>query len=146
MAKIKVYREEQFCANFKHGCQEFYSDSENREDHLKVCSYREVNCPILSCQDQGQMFILRDLTDHLKTHKEHLGDLMKSSDNKFEITYGGSDVDNRYKICRRLLTIDGSVFYTTARIIEKQCLVHWIYMIGSPQEVKDLITLYNMYR
>ena len=40
------------CSNFKNGCQQISSDSENHEDHMRGCIHREVNCPNFFCQSQ----------------------------------------------------------------------------------------------
>lgn len=144
-----------YCPNFKNGCQQISSDSENHEDHMRGCVHREVHCPSFFCQ--SQIFEFKDLSEHVTFFhtKEHLDDFMKSTENKFDITYGHFfdsddnkllsklDVSNPW-IPRQLMTTDGSVFYAVARIVNHS-VYHWIYFLGSPHEVIFLTTFYNTY-
>ena len=80
---------------------------------------------------------------------------IKSTENKFDITYGHFfdsddnkslsklDVSNPW-IPKQLMTTDGSVFYTAARIVSHSGY-HWIYFFDSPQEVIVLTTFHNTY-
>ena len=102
-----------YCPHFKNGCTTIFSDSENRDDHMKGCIYREVNCPYFSCQSEDaqngekiifigkvsgkvhtmeesakKQIMFKDLSDHMKAfHKEELNIKEKSNDNKFKNTY-----------------------------------------------------------
>ena len=142
-----------YCPNFKNGCRQISSDSENHEDHMIGCVHREVNCPSFFCH--RQKFLFKDLSDHVTFFhtKEHLDDFLKSTENKFDITYGHFfdsddnkslsklDVSNPW-IPKQLMTTDGSVFYTVARIVNHS-VYRWIYFLGSPQEVIVFTIFHN---
>ena len=142
-----------YCIYFKNGCTTIFSDSENRDDHMKGCIFRKVNCPSQSSSFSCKNPILfKDLSDHVNFfHKEHLNNYVKSNGNKFDVTYSlfskwlnkfdGSDNGHWWNL-KQLKTSDGSVFYAVS-IIENKSVYHWIYFLGSPQEVMILTTFYN---
>ena len=142
-----------YCIYFKNGCTTIFSDSENRDDHMKGCIFRKVNCPSqslsFSCKDP---ILFKDLSDHVNFfHKEHLNNYVKSNGNKFDVNYSlfskflnkldGSDNGHWWNL-KQLKTSDGSVFYAVS-IIEKKSVYHWIYFLGSPQEVMIFTIFYN---
>ena len=122
------------CQNYENGCREMNMDVVQLELHQAKCILRNVFCPSYYCK-----VLFKDVNDHLVTIHKNTSEspMIEGQANKWMIGFAtdGSVREGNWNSVK-LTSTENNVLYI-AGCIEKDAFHSWIYMLGSPEEVKN---------
>ena len=121
---IKLYN----CINLKHGCQEEL-EAKDLEAHEQICKFRNVNCPMLDCNDE------MGLNGILKHYAGKHCDL-KIKDDILEFKGTPEDLEKSTFILACNRPLYSSIFYPQFQV--KENLLHfWVVGHGNRDEMNS---------
>ena len=131
-----------YCSHYKRGCRELFMQATDFVDHCQDCVFRQVYCPLFSCQEENGMIIFKDIADHSRA---------KHGPNSWLNTRGKTIQSNVSFACMlvmeegtrggtyvwlRKMSLGNTVFFLAGRL-ENDMVYFWIYILGSRFEAKN---------
>ena len=127
------------CKFARHGCDSIVVPY-NAEDHAKECAFREVECPIDSCD---QKIIITKMNDHIKNDHHHGMDLFVSTETG---KFTGDLILSPYSVWSPdLISFSNMMFLHMLKKGPSNSRHLWVYGIGSEREMSKFTFTLRLY-